>query len=38
MKKELQSVKKELNALAKRVDKLVADLQKADALTVDELE
>ena len=31
MKKELQSVKKDLNALAKRVDKLVAALKKADA-------
>ena len=31
MKKELQSVKKDLNALAKRVDKLVAAIQKADA-------
>ena len=31
MKKELQSVKKDLNALAKRVDKLLAALQKADA-------
>ena len=31
MKKELQSVKKDLNALAKRVDKLVAALEKADA-------
>ena len=31
MKKELQSVKKDLSALAKRVDKLVAALQKADA-------
>ena len=31
MKKELQSVKKDLNTLAKRVDKLVAALQKADA-------
>ena len=31
MKKELQSVKKDLNALSKRVDKLLAALQKADA-------
>ena len=31
MKKELQSVKKDLSALAKRVDKLVAALKKADA-------
>ncbi|MBW2610942.1 MAG: hypothetical protein JRE14_00710 [Deltaproteobacteria bacterium] len=31
MKKELQSVKKDLNALAKRVDKLVADLKKSEA-------
>ena len=31
MKKELQSVKKDLNALGKRVDKLIAALQKADA-------
>jgi DNA replicative helicase MCM subunit Mcm2 (Cdc46/Mcm family) len=32
MKKELQSVKKDLNALAKRVDKLVAGLKKAEAV------
>jgi len=31
MKKELQSVKKDLNALAKRVDNLVAALKKAEA-------
>ena len=31
MKKELQAVKKELKALSKRVDKLMAALQKADA-------
>ena len=31
MKKELQAVKKDLNALAKRVDKLIAAMKKADA-------
>ena len=31
MKKELQAAKKELKALSKRVDKLMAALQKADA-------
>ena len=31
MKKELQAAKKELKALSKRVDKLIAALQKADA-------
>jgi len=31
MKKQLQSVKKDFNALAKRVDNLVAALQKAEA-------
>ena len=31
MKKELQAVKKELNALAKRVDKLLVALQKENA-------